>query len=80
MKSVISAAVFAAILATPALADKKPVKPVKPVQTQTCGTNDKFEWIVAYHLDQIEMAIQEMRQNIQRPPYPKPKDDFKNKS
>lgn len=73
MKNIISAAAFVAILSTPALADKMPVK--QPVNT--CQ-NDKFEWIIAYHLDQIEMAIQEMRSEvISVPPYPKPKDSFK---
>lgn len=74
MKNYISMIAITMAMATPAFADKTPVK---PVQSYTCATDSKFEWIVAYQLDQIEIAIKEMRQNIQRHPHPKPKDNFK---
>ena len=83
----ISAVVFAAMLSTPALANKVQVNdvikdekilkyPVKNPQ-DTCSEikNDKkiTEWMIAYHLTQIEIALEEMRQNLFHE-YPKDKE------
>ena len=76
MKRSILAIAAAIILTTPAYADKMPIKPFKPVQVDTCG-NDKLEWIIAYNLDQIEMALEEIRRHAITPVKPKPKDNFK---
>jgi hypothetical protein len=54
MKRVISAAIFLAILSTPAFANK--------TQVQTCNDH-KLETQIVYHLDQIEMLLKEMRKN-----------------
>lgn len=70
MKTLIAAAIVAT-LATPALADKQPVKPV-----DTCG-EDITAQVVVYHLDQIEMLLAEMRANILRQYPKKPVDDEK---
>jgi hypothetical protein len=76
MKSSILAIAAAIILTTPAYADKTPVKPIKPVQAEACE-NENLEWIVAYNLDQIEMAIKEIRRHTITPVKPKPRDNFK---
>lgn len=65
-----------AALATPAMADKMPIKPVKPAQVDTCGS-EKTDWIIAYNLEQIEMAIKEIRKYTTTEVKPKPKDNFK---
>lgn len=70
MKTLISAVAVATILATPALADKTPVK------EDTCG-EDITAQVVVYHLDQIEMLLAEMRANILRQYPKKPVDDEK---
>jgi hypothetical protein len=57
MKTLITAAIVAT-LSTPAMAEKTPVKPVS-----TCG-EDITAQIVVYHLDQVEMLLEEMRANI----------------
>jgi hypothetical protein len=67
MKRVISAAIFLAILSTPALANK--------TQIQTCNDR-KLEMQIIYHLDKIEMLLDEMRKNALSVPS-KPKDTDK---
>jgi hypothetical protein len=68
MKRLLSAAALAAILSTPALADKMPVKPdTKPLNT--CNEKLMLKQMV-YHLDQIEMMIAQMRKDALRQ-YPK---------
>jgi hypothetical protein len=76
MKNPILAIAAAIILTTPAYADKTPVKPVKPIEAETCY-NENLEWIVAYNLDQIEMAIEEIRRTVVKPVPEKPRDRFK---
>ena len=73
MKTFMIMIAIVSALATPALADKMPIK---PTQVDTCG-NDKLEWIIAYNLDQIEMALEEIRRHTITPVKPKPKDNFK---
>ena len=68
MKRVISAAIFLAMLSTPAFANKTPV--------QTCNSQKLEMQMMIYHLDQIEMLLDEMRRNVQIVP-PKPKDTYK---
>lgn len=83
----ISAVVFAAMLSTPALANKVQINdinkdekilkyPVKNPQ-ENCSEikHDKkiTEWMIAYHLAQIEIALEEMRQNLFHE-YPKDKE------
>ena len=70
MKTLIAAAIVAT-LSTPALAEKTPVKPVS-----TCG-EDITAQVVVYHLDQIEMLLEEMRANILQQYPKKPVDDEK---
>lgn len=70
MKNIISAAFVTAILSTPALAEKTLVKPFDECQ------EDILLQQMVYHLDSIDMMIEEMRQNLLRE-YPKPKDDMK---
>ena len=68
MKRAISAAIFLAMLSTPALANKTP-------RDQTCNDH-KLEMQMIYHLDQIEMLLKEMRKNVLLVA-PKPKDTNK---
>jgi hypothetical protein len=70
MKNVIFAAAFMSILSTPALAHKTRIDP-----PQTCD-NSILEWQMIYHLDQVEMLIDEMRQNVLNVPS-KPKNTIK---
>jgi hypothetical protein len=58
MKSIISAAAFVAILSTPALAHKTRIDPPESCEVRI------LEWQIIYHLDQIEMALDEMRKNV----------------
>lgn len=89
----ISAVVFAAMLSTPALANKVQINditkdekilkyPVKNPQ-DTCNESkyDKktTEWMLAYHLTQIEIALEEMRQHLFHE-YPKDKEWDQEKS
>ena len=77
MKTLITAAVIAGALSTPALANKTPVKPTKP--EVECTQNVKLETMIMYHLNEIENIIAEYYQK--HPEHkPKPKDNFKNKS
>ena len=71
MKSIISAAAFLAILSTPALANKTQVNP-----PESCD-NRILVWQIMYHLDQIEMALNEMRKNALSVPL-KPRDPEEN--
>ena len=74
MKHLLSAAALAAILSTPALADKMPVKPdTKPLNT--CNEEVMLKQMI-YHLDAIEMMIAEMRKDALRQ-YKKPVKDAK---
>ena len=82
MKTLMTATAIVAMLSTPALANKTPRKPIM----SECEVNQQKydEKMVLYHLDQIEMLLEEMRQNILRE-YPKKpvnnnKHSFKNKS
>lgn len=69
--------VLAMMLATPALATKEAVKPVKR-PTNTCQEELMFKQMI-YHLDAIEMMIEEMREDALRQfPKPKPKVPSKN--
>jgi hypothetical protein len=71
MKSIISAAAFLAILSTPALANKTRIDP-----PESC--DDRIlVWQIVYHLDQIEMALDEMRKNVLSVPL-KPRDPVEN--
>lgn len=54
MKRLLSAAALAAILSTPALAEKTPVKPV-----DTCATAVSYTKIM-YHLDRIEELLDQL--------------------
>lgn len=59
MKTILSVATLIAMLATPVLAEKTLVKP-----TPTCIRDSGITYkMIAYHLDQIEMIISEMKQN-----------------
>lgn len=70
MKTFIAAVALATTLTTPALAEKTPVKP-----TDTCGDDRVLmEEVVMYHITQIEMLLEEMRQNVLQE-YPKDKVD-----
>ena len=60
MKYLLSAAALAAILSTPALAEKTPVKPVN-----TCQEEIMLKQMI-YHLDALEMMIEEMRADALR--------------
>ena len=71
MKRLLSAAALAAILSTPALAEKTPVKP-----TDTCQEQVMLQQMI-YHLDAIEMMIEEMRANALLQYPKKPEDDAK---
>ena len=65
MKTFISAVALAAILSTPAMA-KSEAKPA-----DTCGDDRVLmEEVVMYHITQIEMLLEEMRQNVLQE-YPK---------
>jgi hypothetical protein len=60
MKTILSLAAFIAMFAAPVFAEKTPVEP-----KQTCVQDTALaEWVIIYHLDQIDMVIDEMRQNI----------------
>ena len=64
MKTLLTAVALAAILSTPALADKMPVKPnTKPLNT--CNEELMIKQMI-YHLDAIEMMIAEMRKDALR--------------
>ena len=54
MKYLLSAAALAAILATPALAEKTPVKPV-----DSCAMTVSYTKIM-YHLDRIDELLNEL--------------------
>lgn len=64
MKTLLTAVALAAILTTPALAEKTPVKPV-----DTCNDDLPLK-VMIYHLDQIEMLLEESRKEILQA-YPK---------
>lgn len=72
MKLILSAAAIVAALSTPALAEKTLVDPKQ--ETKNLCSNDKMEWMIIYHLDQIETLIDQMRKETLSvgPPYPKP--------
>jgi hypothetical protein len=74
MKYLLSAAALAAILSTPALAEKTPVKPT-PKPLNTCNEELMLKQMV-YHLDAIEMMIAQMRKDALRQ-YKKPVKDAK---
>jgi hypothetical protein len=74
MKTMLSVAVFIAMMATPVLAEKTLVNP-KP----TCADSAVTYKMIVYHLDQIEMLIDEMKQNISMTEQ-KPKHIFKKSS
>lgn len=72
MKTFISAVALAAILSTPAMANVvKADGPNNPKPVDTCG-DDRIlmEEVVMYHITQIEMLLEEMRQNVLQE-YPK---------
>lgn len=71
MKRLLSAAAIAAILSTPAMAEKTPVKPV-----ETCN-NDLPLKVMIYHLDQIEMLIEQSRKEVLQAYPKKPVKDVK---
>lgn len=71
MKRLLSAAALAAILSTPALAEKTPVKPV-----DTCQEEIMLKQMI-YHLDALEMMIEEMRADALRQHPKKPMKDAK---
>ena len=60
MKTMLSVAVFISMMATPVLAEKTLVNP-KPTCTQDNTATYKM---ILYHLDRIEMLIDEMKQNV----------------
>ena len=74
MKHLLSAAALAAILSTPAMAEKTPVKPT-PKPVNTCNEEVMLKKIV-YHLDQIEMLMAEMSKDPLRQ-YKEPMKDVK---
>ena len=72
MKTLISAVALAAILSTPAMATVvKADGPKNPKPVDTC-VKDRvlMEQVVMYHLAQIEILLEEMRQNVLQE-YPK---------
>ena len=71
MKRLLSAAALAAILSTPALAEKTPVKPVN-----TCQEQVMLQQMI-YHLDQIEMLLEQSRKEILQAYPKKPMKDAK---
>ena len=72
MKTFISAVALAAILSTPAMATVvKADGPKNPKHVDTCGDDRVLmEEVVMYHITQIEMLLEEMRQNVLQE-YPK---------
>ena len=71
MKTLLTAVALAAILTTPAMAEKTPVKPV-----DTCQEDLMLQQMI-YHLDAIEMMIAQMRADALRQYPKKPVDDAK---
>ena len=72
MKTLIAAAIVAT-LATPVLADKKPIKP----QMTECEIKEDIALqMTIYHIDQIAMLVEQMRADILRQ-YPKDVDQEK---
>ena len=65
MKTLISAVALVTTLSTPAFAEKTPVKPLS-----SCEEEIMLKQMI-YHLDTIEMLIEEMRTEALRQ-YPKP--------
>lgn len=60
MKTILSVAAFIAMFAAPVFAEKTPIEP-----KQTCVQDDTIAYrMIIYHLDQISMVIDEMRQNV----------------
>jgi hypothetical protein len=74
MKTLITATAFAVILSSPALAEKEPVK---PLITECEIKEDIALQMTIYHLDQVQMLIEEMRANILQQYPKKPEDDAK---
>ena len=74
MKTLISAVALATILSTPAIATVvKADGPKNPKPVDTCGDDRVLmEEVVMYHITQIEMLLEEMRQNVLQE-YPKDK-------
>lgn len=71
MRTLLTAVALAAILTTPALADKEPVKPVKPVKpSNECSTEISYAMIM-YHLDQIEASLAELEASVKPEPIKK---------
>ena len=70
MKYLLSAAALAAILSTPAMAEKTPVKP-----TDTCTDQVKYA-LIMHHLAEIEAMLDKLEAS-QKLPAKKPVDDAK---
>jgi len=68
MKTLLTAVALAAILSTPAMAGKNPVKPT-PNTLNTCNDDLPLK-VMIYHLDQIEMMLEQSRKEVLQA-YPK---------